>query len=185
VILKEEANRISGEVLSLAKWKLVAVGATALTVLGWSKDARPGKPAGFLLASAIGLLCAYVDWLYYHRLTTINLIRSYVTIHEDTGAKEVTLYECYVRDCRDNKDLYFWSQARGNFLATLFFSAGLPLVAVLRYGLIADDCFLLLGVLVVVILGITANIALYVRYVRVRRGLWRDADAQRSTEVKK
>ncbi|MBM4089635.1 MAG: hypothetical protein FJ276_09440 [Planctomycetes bacterium] len=154
IVLKEEINQVSAEILELAKWKLVAVAATAIAGLGWG-DFKPDSQAGLLLMYCVGFLCAYVDWLCYRRFTVVHTIAAYLRSYSGNDPEMIELkkYEIAMKDFRVNRQ-FFVSERWALFTSTIVFSLGLPVLGMIRYGKWMDSSILLPVVATICNLGL-------------------------------
>lgn len=137
IILKEEINALTAQVLELAKWKLIIVSALAAVGLGWAQIKPNDNASAFLLLLSGGLVCAYIDLLIYRRLTSLHAVAQYLRHYSgnDSETCELKMYELEIKKLRDaKKGLRFWiSEEAAHFSSSLAFSLGLPFLAYLRY----------------------------------------------------
>jgi len=165
IVLKEEINQVSAEILELAKWKLLAVSATAIAGLGWG-DFKPESEAGLLLMYCVGFLCAYVDWLCYRRFTVVHTIAAYLRKYSGNDPEMIELknYEIRMKEFRINRQ-FFVSERWALIISTLVFAAGLPVLGMIRYGKGMDSSIAL------PLVGAICNIALFWLYSSTRQRL--------------
>ena len=165
-ILKEEINQHATSLLDLAKWKLVTVAAVAVAGLGWS-DVKPDSETGLLLLYSVGFVCAYIDTLFYQRNTAIHVLASYLRSYQgkETILIELRSYEEYVNEYRKAKSLLFFSFRWPQFIYSMLFSIGLPILGYLRYSPQPDARLALAAI------AILTNVVLYAVYSVHRREL--------------
>lgn len=173
IILKEEINELGARILSLAKWKLIAVASFVVAGLGWSdfvpeqKTGTEGQ-TGLLLLYCVGYLCAYVDNLFYRHATVIHIIAKYLRTYSgnDPETLELRSYERAVNNERKRYQIFipdYWPQ----FVASLTFTVGAPILGHLRYPTEAFRWSM--GLIPIIAIGI--NLALFWAFTRNRRKL--------------
>lgn len=159
---RQEILQLSAQIFDLAKWKLIAVSSVALVGLGWGAI-QPGASSRFLLLCSAGFLCAYLDSLYYRRAMSIHVLAAFIRRRAGTepGWGSAGAYEDYVNVLRQDGGMYVsdrWPQ----FLASLVFTAGLPLLGLALVSPANAWGLLIAG------LALVLNIGLFVRYGRDR-----------------
>jgi hypothetical protein len=169
VILKEEINASTAQVIDLAKWKLLAVSAVAVAGLGWSDVKPDDNTSAVVLLCSIAWLCAYVDLLIYRRLASLHAVARYLRGYngDDPETRELSSYELEVKKRRDAGE--FWiSEELAHFLSSLVFSLSLPAMAYLRYRKDFQEDFA-----VIPIIGLALVITLFFSYNKARHVLLR------------
>lgn len=128
-ILKEEINDAITATLSLAKWKLVVVGAFAAVGLGIHKEISTFEH-GYLLLFLSPLVCAYADFLAYERVAGIHFIAKYLREYAGTDAEmlEIKGYEQFIHRCRTGR-LYRSYEGMARFVSSLVLSVAVPACA--------------------------------------------------------
>jgi hypothetical protein len=158
-ILKEEINQVTADVLSLSKWKLSIVAIVSAAGLGWS-DFKPDSSTGLLLLYSIGFICAYIDWIIYRRYSVIHTIARYLRNYSGTNeeTKELQTYELSMQEARLSSS-FFLSERWANFIASLIFSIGIPVLGAIQYQVKPDQRILIpfFGVLITIYLFISYN----------------------------
>lgn len=101
IILKEEINDSLMAMGALARWRLLVVSALAAAGLGIHKE-MAGFEHGYLLLFFAPIVCAYVDFLVYERLTVVYEIAKYLRNYggEDAETRELQKYERFMQDRR-------------------------------------------------------------------------------------
>lgn len=128
-ILKEEINDSMTAILSLAKWKLVVVGALAAVGLGVHKDMGTFEH-GYLLLFLSPLVCAYIDFLAYERVAGIHFIAKYLREYSGTDEEMLELkgYEQFIHSCRSDR-LYRSYEGTARFVSSVVVSIAVPAFA--------------------------------------------------------
>lgn len=132
--LRDELLQSQATVMDLAKWKLIAVGATAITGLGFPGDRAPNAESGVLVLFSSGFVAAYVDVLIYRRLLAIHTIGRYLRLHpgDDDESSKLQRWETFMRELRNSTRLEF-SERWAHLGSSLLIAIGLPLLALVRY----------------------------------------------------
>ncbi|MEE9336644.1 MAG: hypothetical protein V3U87_01065 [Methylococcaceae bacterium] len=130
-ILKEEINMVSEQLLSLAKWKITVVASIAAIGLGLSglQDDSSPNDSRLLLLYSVGYLCAYIDFMSYGRYADIHKISAFIRSYHGANEESTILknYELNMLNHR-NKSTDFISERWAQFLSSLLFSIGLPII---------------------------------------------------------
>jgi hypothetical protein len=164
--LRDELLQSQATVMDLAKWKLIAVGATAITGLGFPGDRAPNAESGVLVLFSSGFVAAYVDVLIYRRLLAIHTIGRYLRLHpgDDDESSKLQRWETFMRELRNSTRLEL-SERWAHLGSSLLIAIGLPLLALVRYKPHVD-----LRVAIPVF-GVLLTLVVYRSYIKSRASL--------------
>lgn len=169
-ILKEEINQLSSDILDIFKWKVTIIASFAGLGLGWVGWGVQNldTSTGVYLLSFVGFLCAYMDSIYYRRTATIHAIAKYLREYSGNDKEMIELkkFEQTMSEYR-NKGLFYISDRWPQFIASMIFAIGLPLLGMLQKKQFSYIPFF------ISILALTLNIILFMYY-NLRRKMLRD-----------